>query len=201
MTNWYQSCLWSSLAFEQLGAKTCAADLVHGQPLWLPQELMVESDANKNADKNIFLCFRSSAVLRKGEANHLTSARWENIFVFKDLATAKAVFVRHDAVKNSLRMPYDGPYPVISRTDKIFKIRIKSREVNISIDRLKPACSIAEDSTFNKRPVNVKTLLEKPTKPPTTLPATTSTPTALIKRTFTLATNQRPKEKKKKCNG
>lgn len=43
------------------------------------------------------------------------------IFVSRDLDTSSHVFVRRDAVKPPLTPPYDGPYPVISRTEKTFR--------------------------------------------------------------------------------
>lgn len=42
-------------------------------------------------------------------------------------------------------MPYDGPYKVISRDDQIFIVRIKGKNQNISIDRLKPAYTIDDE--------------------------------------------------------
>ena len=48
-------------------------------------------------------------------------------------------FVSHDAVKIGLQRPYDGPYKVLQRTDKYFKINLNGIVDNVSIDRLKPA--------------------------------------------------------------
>ena len=56
------------------------------------------------------------------------------------LATATHVFVRNDAVRKPLQTPYyEGPYPVLERTDKFFKLNINGRKETVSIDRLKPA--------------------------------------------------------------
>ncbi|KAF0761565.1 Integrase catalytic domain-containing protein, partial [Aphis craccivora] len=66
-------------------------------------------------------------------------------FIFKDLATSKQVFIRHDGPKNCLQMPYDGPYPVVSRNRKTFCIDVKGKKITVSIDRLKPAIIIADD--------------------------------------------------------
>ena len=63
----------------------------------------------------------------------------QKIFVHKDLKLCSQVFVRIDRVKKSLEPPYEGPFPVASRNDKYFAIKMRGREVNISIDRLKPA--------------------------------------------------------------
>ncbi|GFY70590.1 uncharacterized protein TNIN_301311 [Trichonephila inaurata madagascariensis] len=44
-------------------------------------------------------------------------------------------------VRRSLQPPYHGPYKVINRSDKVFTLFIKGKNVNVSIDRLKPCFS------------------------------------------------------------
>jgi len=65
-------------------------------------------------------------------------------FIFKDLATATHVFVRHDGPKTILQPPYDGPFQVVKRTDKTICVQIHGKEKNISIDRVKPAYLLTE---------------------------------------------------------
>ncbi|GFX31196.1 uncharacterized protein TNCV_2026971 [Trichonephila clavipes] len=62
-------------------------------------------------------------------------------FIFKDLKDCSHVFVRTDIVRRSLQPPYHGPYNVINRSDKVFTVFIKGKNVNISIDRSKPCFS------------------------------------------------------------
>ncbi|GFW02586.1 putative gag-pol protein [Trichonephila clavipes] len=59
-------------------------------------------------------------------------------FIFKDLKDCSHVFVRTDRVRRSLQPPYHGPYKVVNRSDKVFTLFIKGKNVNVSIDRLKP---------------------------------------------------------------
>ncbi|GFY60023.1 uncharacterized protein TNIN_43561 [Trichonephila inaurata madagascariensis] len=65
----------------------------------------------------------------------------QKLFIFKDLKDCSHVFVRTDSVRRSLQSPYHGSYKVINRSDKVFTLFIKGKNVNVSIDRLKPCFS------------------------------------------------------------
>lgn len=69
------------------------------------------------------------------------------------MSTTSHVFVRHDAPTETLYSPYDGPYEVVSRGDKTFKLKIKEKTVNVSVDRLKPAYVISEKLTNQTEPI------------------------------------------------
>lgn len=81
-------------------------------------------------------------------------------FIFKDLTSTKQGFVRHKAVKGTMLMPYDGPFPIISHSKKTFLISFHNRQGNISIDHLNPAKVLWEKSdderlaipTYDARP-------------------------------------------------
>lgn len=42
-------------------------------------------------------------------------------------------------MKKPLQSPYAGPYRVLGRDDKVFKISINDQPTTVSIDRVKPA--------------------------------------------------------------
>ena len=82
------------------------------------------------------------------------------------MATCTHVFVRHVAVRKPLRPPYDGPFRIVSRTDKHFTLDLHGRHDTVSVDRLKVAHL---DPATPPHPAPVTT--PQP-------PATTATPTA-----------------------
>ncbi|XP_018324439.1 uncharacterized protein LOC108736491 [Agrilus planipennis] len=118
-----------------------AAEMVYGEPLRLPGEFLGQTTGpNTTSDfvQNLRLHvqqFRPVDGTRHGE---------KAPFVFKGLATASHVFVRHDGPKGPLQHPYDGPYKVVSRGEKAFVVNVRNKEVKVSINRLKPAYVIAD---------------------------------------------------------
>ncbi|GFY69543.1 uncharacterized protein TNIN_3131 [Trichonephila inaurata madagascariensis] len=99
-------------------------------------------------------------------------------FIFKDLKDCSHVFVRTDSVRRNLQPPYHGPYKVINRSDKVFTLFIKGKNVNASIDRLKPCFSdnssesdiesrIREDTPNKSAEMPKKKIRFAPLPPPT----------------------------------
>ncbi|BHF85942.1 hypothetical protein SprV_1002911800 [Sparganum proliferum] len=60
-------------------------------------------------------------------------------YLEKDLATCSHVYLRCDRVRRPLEPPYDGPFRVISRGTKNFRIQRGTREEVVSVARLKAA--------------------------------------------------------------
>ena len=73
-------------------------------------------------------------------------------FVHKDLNDCTHVYVRNDAKKPSLQPTYDGPFKVVDRKSHYFVIAHNDgRTDTVSIDRLKPAHSMAASDTHTKQ--------------------------------------------------
>ena len=58
----------------------------------------------------------------------------------------KNPFVHKDAVRRPLQSPYDGPYQVLERGDKIFRLRSNGKDTAVLIDRIKPAFTLGDSS-------------------------------------------------------
>jgi len=59
-------------------------------------------------------------------------------FIFKDVATAWYVFLRHNTLRGALQAPFVDPYRVLHRSNKTCTIEVRGAAKAVSIDRLKP---------------------------------------------------------------
>lgn len=124
--------------------KGTPAELTYGTTLRLPNDFFIENPNSITDNEFVKDLRRNMQQIRPtATSNHHN----QKIFVHKDMSTCTHVFVRNDTVRPPLKQPFDGPYEVLQRGDKFFKISIKDKPKNISIDRLKPA--FFTDDSFN----------------------------------------------------
>ncbi|GFX84629.1 uncharacterized protein TNCV_724371 [Trichonephila clavipes] len=86
-----------------------------------------------------------------------------HFFIHPGLLEATHVFLRRDMLRRPLQQPYDGPFKVLQRKDKVFFLDINGKRVSVSIDRCKPAFFLnTEDfqlpQTKNETPANLRSL-------------------------------------------
>lgn len=156
------------------------AEMVYGTTLTLPGEFFAPTPPDFNAADFVRkLKDHMQALSPTPTSNHATK---RHTFVPQDLKTCTHVFVRHDAVQPPLKPPYDGPFPVVQRNDKVFKVNISNKSKFISIDRLKPAYLLSDTEGTTpglpaspKTPtVNTRTVPEIPVPAPQTVTRTRS---------------------------
>lgn len=118
---------------EDLGASS--AEMVYGAPLTVPGDFVGPSQQPE-----------ASQHLRKlrEQVGRLAPApnswhRQQSPAVPSALGSSEFVFVRRDGHKTPLQTPYNGPFKVLERGPKAFKIDYGGRTELISLDRLKPA--------------------------------------------------------------
>ena len=114
-----------------------AAEMVYGTTLRLPGEFFTPSQISSLPDPADYVS-NLRTHMQTIRPSPPRPTEW-NSHIIDGLSTATHVFIRHDAVRKPLQPPYDGPYPVIKRTDKHFTVNINGRNDTVSIDRLKPA--------------------------------------------------------------
>ena len=123
---------------------TTCAEMVYGTTLRLPGEFFAPSSPTSLPDPSDFVSklkshFNSIRPTPPRETQRHSSLP-------HGLSTATHVFVRHDGVRKPLQPPYDGPFLVLSRTDKHYTVQLNGRTDTISVDRLKPAHRDTEHS-------------------------------------------------------
>lgn len=139
-TNWTES-----LPLVLLGIRSAvkedlqasSAELVYGEPLRLPGELF-DPATEISSDVTDFTT-RLRSTVQKLQPQPAARHCKRTIFVYKDLATTRHVYVREDAVRGALQPAYSGPHEVLDRNEKVFKLSIKGKPTTVTIDRLKPA--------------------------------------------------------------
>ena len=146
---------------QDLNATT--AEMVYGSTLRLPGEFFTPSPTTALPDPSEFLNTLKTHIRH----TKLTPPRATTNYAYipQHLSTATHVFVRHDAVRRPLQPPYDGPYPIVKRTDKYYTIKRNGRTDNVSIDRLKPAHLDSSDSPADLGTSDCPSSQTQPTSP------------------------------------
>lgn len=124
------------------------AELVYGENLRLPAEFLGNTKECNAQPAELIQKLRARFKDLRPEPGSRHGQK--RIFVFEDLRTTTHVFVRVDAVKSPLQNPYEGPFPVISRAEKTFVVRLRGKETTVSIDRLKPAYLLNDNIRFDE---------------------------------------------------
>ena len=111
--------------------------LVTGQQPALPGQLVVKRSNIDNASS--FGRELSSAMAnQRFVENPWHDKKKSRARVPDDLWTAKRVLVCADEVQPSLAPKYTGPYRVLHRWRKCFRVQLDNRSDSVSIDRLRP---------------------------------------------------------------
>ncbi|XP_011858206.1 PREDICTED: uncharacterized protein LOC105555773, partial [Vollenhovia emeryi] len=83
------------------------AEMVYGETIRLPGQFLGETEKEVNTAEGF--ASRLKNIMKNLQPKFKTHGK-KNTFVYKDMATTKQVFLRHDAPCGALRLPYDGPY-------------------------------------------------------------------------------------------
>ena len=118
--------------------KASPADMVYGGSIAVPGEFLpsVPEQAVPPSVHLQRLRMRTRTFTPRKVDHHGNKARG----IFSDaLKTAEFVFIRRDGYKSPLQPPYEGPFKVLERGEKFFKIEIGPNIQKVSVDRLKKA--------------------------------------------------------------
>ena len=135
-TNWYHQLPWILLGMRttpKVDIGTSPAEMVLGETIVVPGEFF-PGDCNSESmelrrTRNAALHFKPVAPRQNSRNIHIPDA----------IKSCEYVFIRDDSYRPPLMPPYKGPFKVIQRSYKAYKIQMSGRSDWVSIDRLKPA--------------------------------------------------------------
>lgn len=156
--------------------KTSPAELLYGTTLKIPGEFVEENKSTQTPYELLQNLRKAMEALRPTQTSYHTNP---TSFVHEDLRHCTHVLVRNDQIRPSLTSPYEGPFEVVQRRKKFFKIKINARQTNISIDRLKPAYIWNDDQPTEQTTTSTAHTLKDTTT--TTIPRRTN-PKRTIKK-------------------
>ena len=99
-----------------------AAEMVFGEALRLPGEFFVSADGDWTADPVFVSDLRQRIRQLRPIAPDWHGGQTRRNYVPCELSTATHVFVRVDAHRRPLQAPYQGPFKVVERHEKFYKL-------------------------------------------------------------------------------
>ena len=138
------------------------AELVFGTSLTVPG--LIIGDGTQDRQGLPTTEFVSDLLKKMRELNpvEMSHHATPKVNMPSSIGTADFVYVRTDAARQPLVRPYTGPFKVLSRSDKYFKILKNGKPDAVSVDRLKPAFLYEEN---NNRETRGSEKQEKVTQP------------------------------------
>ncbi|BHF69037.1 hypothetical protein SprV_0301207800 [Sparganum proliferum] len=118
-----------------------AAELISGTTLRLPGEMVTPISRGADETPDHFV-HRLRQFMRSPSPVSLRAPTTES-YVEKDLDNCTHVFLRCDRVLQSLELPYEGPFRVLARNTKTYRILRSGKEDVVSVNRVKAA--VAEE--------------------------------------------------------
>ena len=151
-TSWFHHLPWVLLGLRSApreDSSASAAQAVYGSDLVLPGQFLSAPDPPPQEflqDLTRTMSGFSPPPVRHNSATVTPSD------LPAALLSAEMVLVRRDGPKPPLSPVYDGPYLVLARTSRYFRLQLGDRADNVSVERLKPAsCSAGTPAALPRR--------------------------------------------------
>jgi len=139
-SNWFEHLPWVLLGLRSApreDSASSAAEAVYGSDLVLPNQFPITADPPDQFYTNLR---KSMSGFNPVPVRHNTPTNEElPEQIPSDLSSCSMVFVRKDGYVPPLVPLYAGPYKVLSRTRRTFRLQVGSKVEIVSVQRLKPA--------------------------------------------------------------
>ena len=115
------------------------AELVYGTTLRLPGDFFQSPKLHNTIADPLSYMDRLRSAMRQLSAPPPQHQQSLKSHLPDALSSCSHVFIRHDAIKRFLQLPYTDPFSVVKRSPKYYTVTVNGRQQTVSIDRLKPA--------------------------------------------------------------
>ena len=115
-----------------------AAKMAYGMTLRLPGDFTENYTVDAHTDLENY-SNRLRVAMSRLRLSPPRATNQKDTFQYKELDTCSHVFLRRIAIAPPLTAPYDGPYKVVARSGRVFKVLIKGKVETVTADRVKPA--------------------------------------------------------------
>ena len=119
---------------QNLNSSTC--EIAFGSQLCLPGKVF-EFTKTHNYPSSQFVNVQLK-FLSKFQYREPPFPTERQTYVDPYLSQGKYVFIRNDAVRSLLQPTYDGPFKVVQRIPKYFKVIRNAKDCTVSVDTQKP---------------------------------------------------------------
>ncbi|GFU89313.1 integrase catalytic domain-containing protein [Trichonephila clavipes] len=151
------------------------AELVFGTTIRLPGEMF---DSSKPDDDVVNFVSKLKSHMQSLHPKPPKHHGKRPVFIHPGLLEATHVFLRRDMLRRPLQQPYDGPFKVLQRKDKVFFLDINGKRASVSIDRCKPAFFLNTEDLQLPQTKNVTPATVEPNATASTPATVESDPTA-----------------------
>ncbi|GBM20904.1 hypothetical protein AVEN_253708-1 [Araneus ventricosus] len=104
--------------------------MVYGAPIQLPGKIL--SPTTDSPDPSTFIG-KLKEVMQRLLPPKSQQRGPHTVFVSKDLSSCSHVFFRTDALRKALQPPYEVPFQVLHRNEKIFKINKNGKGLTVKL--------------------------------------------------------------------
>ena len=135
--DWFHHLPWVLLGIRSApkeDSTISSAELLYGTPLTLPGQFLESGEPEESFQQDSKFRMKKHSL---PPSNHHKTVP-PPVFTPETLNKVDFVFVRRDGYVPPLTPLYEGPYRVLERSDKYFRLEIGSNIDTVSIDRLKP---------------------------------------------------------------
>ena len=131
----------------KVNLKCTTAELVYSTTLCLPGDFFLSSYTSATTVPDPL----SYVEGLKSTMSHLTATPPHHpskspFWVPANLSSYTPVFIRHNAVRQTLKPPYNGPFILIKHKPMYYTIRVNGKPQSVSFDRLKPSFPLNDES-------------------------------------------------------